>query len=114
MNDYENPHVHPQEDAHYEVISNPGYSAQADASAYRADASSEYGYAAASKTKDTKRPWIITLVLILCCCILSGAMGAGGVLLMQHLQADETAPAPEQEQQQNQQGSSGNFPWGRP
>ena len=66
MNDYENPHVHPQEDAHYEVISNPGYSAQADASAYRADASSEYGYAAASKTKDTKRPWIITLVLILC------------------------------------------------
>ena len=51
--------------------------------------------AAAPKKKKKKQPWVLTLILVLCCSLLSGAMGVGGVLLMQHLQAEEATEIPE-------------------
>ena len=99
MKEYENPNALPQEDAHYEVISNPGdpnrgapYNCYADAPSKP----SEYRYVPEPKKKKKKQPWVAMLILVLCCALLSGAMGAGGVLLMQHLQAEETPEIPEQ------------------
>ena len=99
MYDYENSNELPQEDAHYEVISNPGNSDQADPYIYHVpapDTPSEYRYVPEPKKKRKKPLWGVTLILVLCCCLLSGAMGVGGVLLMQHLQSGETSRDPEQ------------------
>ena len=88
MNEYENPNELPKEDAHYEVISNPGKPNQADPYTYYAgtpNTPSEYRYVPQPKKKKKKQPWVLTIVLVLCCCLLSGACGVGGVLLMQHL-----------------------------
>ena len=42
-----------------------------------------------SKQKKKKLPWGLILVIALICALLGGAAGAGGVLLMQHMQAEE-------------------------
>ena len=101
MNEYENPNELPQEDARYEVISNPGNPNQADPYTYYAsmpNTPSEYRHVPEPKKKKKKKqPWALTLILLLCCCLLSGAMGVGGVLLMQHLQAEEVPETPEQD-----------------
>ena len=98
MNEYENPNELPQEDARYEVISNPGNPNQSDPYTYYTgthNAPSEYRYAPEPKKKKKKQPWVFTLILVLCCAVLSGAMGVGGVLLMQHLQTQEEVEVPE-------------------
>ena len=100
MNEYENPNELPQKDARYEVISNPGNPNQGDPYTYYAgtpNTPSEYRYVPQPKKKKKKQPWVLTLILVLCCSLLSGAMGVGGVLLMQHLQAEEVPEIPEQD-----------------
>ena len=100
MNEYENPNELPQEDAHYEVISNPGNTHQDDPYTYYAgtpNTPSEYRYVPESQKKKKKQPWLLTVILVLCCSLLSSAMGVGGVLLMQHLQAEEVEELPEQD-----------------
>ncbi len=100
MNEYENPNELPREDAHYEVISNPGNPNQEDPYTYYASTPStpsEYRYVPQSKKEKKKQPLLLTLILVLCCCLLSGAMGVGGVLLMQRLQAEEVPELPEQD-----------------
>ena len=92
MSEYENPNELPQEDAHYEVISTPGKLNQGDPYAYYAgtpNTPSEYRYVPEPKKKKKKQPWVLTIILVLVCSLLSGAMGVGGVLLMQHLQTEE-------------------------
>ena len=92
MNEYDNPNELPQEDAHYEVISTPGKLNQGDPYTYYAsipNTPSEYRYVPEPKKKKKKQPWVLTIILVLVCSLLSGAMGVGGVLLMQHLQAEE-------------------------
>ena len=100
MNDYENTNELLQEDAHCEVISEQGTPSRDDPYTYYAgtpNTPSEYRYVPAPKKKKKKQTWILTLVMVLCCSLLSGAMGVGGVLLMQQLQAEEAPEAPEQE-----------------
>ena len=41
------------------------------------------------KQKKKKQPWGLILVIALSCSLLGGAAGAGGVLLMQHMQAEK-------------------------
>lgn len=45
-------------------------------------------YVPGPKKTRKKQPWVIIAVVALCCSLLSGAMGVGGVLLVQHLQAE--------------------------
>ena len=100
MNEYENPNSLPQEDARYEVISNPAATGKDDPYTYYAGTSampSEYRYIPEAKKKKKKLPWGMILVIALCCSLLGGAMGAGGVLLMQQLQPEEAPETPEQE-----------------
>lgn len=100
MSEYDNPNELPQEDAHYEVISNPGDSHQNDPYTYYAGTPSTpsgYRYVPEPKKKKKKQPWLLTIILVLCSSLLSGAMGVGGVLLMQHLQAEEAPEIPEQD-----------------
>ena len=100
MNEYENPNELPQEDAHYEVISNSGNTHQDDPYTYYAgtpNTPSEYRYVPESQKKKKKQPWLLTVIAVLCCSLLSSAMGVGGVLLMQHLQAEEVEEIPEQD-----------------
>ena len=92
MNEYENPNELPREDAHYEVISTPGKLNQGDPYTYYAgtpNTPSEYRYIPQPKKKKKRQPWVLTIILVLVCSLLSGAMGVGGVLLMQHLQTEE-------------------------
>ena len=101
MNEYENLNELPQEDARYEVITNPGNSHGHDTyDAGIPDTVFHARYIPEPKKKKKKQPWALTLILIcilvLCCSLLSGAMGVGGVLLMQSLQ-EEAPEAPEQD-----------------
>ena len=99
MSVYDNPNKLPREDGQYEVISNPGNLHQNDPYTYYAgtpNTPSEYRYVPEPKKKK-KQPWLLTIILVLCCSLLSGAMGVGGVLLMQHLQAEEAPEIPEQD-----------------
>lgn len=99
MNEYENPNELPREDAHYEVISNPENPDREDPYTYYAGTPHtpcEYRYTPEPKKK-RKQPWELTLVLVLCCCLLSGAMGAVGVLLTQRLQPEAVQEAPKQD-----------------
>ena len=100
MNEYENTNEIPHQDTHYEVISTPGRATPDDPYTYYASSpatSSEHRDVQEPKKKKNKHRWVVTLILVLCCSLLSGALGAGGVLLMQDLQAEETAEAPEQD-----------------
>ena len=100
MNAYENPNALPQEDARYEVLSNPGHPNQGDPYNYDAGTPNtplEYRYVPVPQKKKKKQPWVLPLILVLCCSLLSGAMGVGGVLLMQHLQAEEVPEVTEQD-----------------
>ena len=107
MNEYENSNEQPLEDARYEVISNPENTNQEGTfTCYASTHSSpsEYRYVPESKKKKKKQPWLLTLILVLCCSLLSSAMGVGGVLLMQHLQAEDVEIVPEQNISQIMQG----------
>ena len=100
MSEYDNPNELPQEDVHYEVISNPGKPYQNDPYTYYAGTPgtpSEYRYVPEPKKKKKKQPWMLTIILVLCCCLLSAACGVSGVLLMQHLQAEEVEEVPAQD-----------------
>ena len=55
---------------------------------------SEYRYVPEPKKKKRKHTWVMVLAALLCC-LLSGAMGVGGVLLVQHFQAEEAEEVPE-------------------
>ena len=100
MNEYDNPSELPQEDPHYEVISEPEKTRQDDPYTYYAGTPGppfEYRYVPESKKKKKKQPWRLTMILVLCCSLLSAACGVGGVLLMQHLQAENAEEVPEQD-----------------
>ena len=58
---------------------------------------SEYRYVPQQKKKKKKMPWGVILAVALCCSLLGGAVGAGGVLLAQRLQAEEAEEVPEQD-----------------
>ena len=58
--------------------------------------SSPYRYVPEPKsTKKKKRSWVLPLVVALCC-LLSGACGVGGVLMVQHIQAQQAEEVPEE------------------
>ena len=98
MNEYENPNELPQTDARYEVISNPGKPNHDNPYTYYArtpNTPSECRHVPEVKKK--KLPWVFILILALCCCLLSGALGVGGVLLMQRIQAEEAEEVQEQD-----------------
>ena len=46
--------------------------------------------------KKKKLPWGLILVIALCCSLLGGAMGTGGILLVQHLQTEQVDEIPEE------------------
>ena len=97
MNEYEKSNELPQDDAHYDILSNPGANQQQDRYTYYAGnpgVPSEYRYVPEPKKKKS-RSWGGICALVLCCCLLSAACGVGGVLLMQHIQAANTQEAPE-------------------
>ena len=98
MNEYENPNELPQTDARYEVISNPGKPNHDNPYTYYTrtpNTPSECRHVPEVKKK--KLPWVFILILALCCCLLSGALGVGGVLLMQRIQAEEAEEVQEQD-----------------
>ncbi len=59
--------------------------------------SSEYRYVPEppKKKKKRKHTWMMVLVVVLCC-LLSGACGVGGVLMVQHIQAQQVEEVPEE------------------
>ena len=100
MNEYENSNELPRDNAHYEVVSHPGNTGQDDTYTYYArtpSTPSEYRYVPEPKKKKKKFPWGVILIVALCCSLLGGAMGAGGVLFVQHFQAEEEEEVPEQD-----------------
>ena len=100
MNEYENPREHLQEDAQYEVISNPGNNNREHSYTYYAGtphSPSEYRFVPEPKKKKKKTPWGLILIVALCCAVFGGAMGAGGVLFMQHLQEETVEEVPQQD-----------------
>ena len=58
--------------------------------------SSPYRYVPEPKSaKKKKRSWVLPLVVALCC-LLGGACGVGGVLMVQHIQAQQVEEVPEE------------------
>jgi len=58
--------------------------------------SSPYRYVPEPRSaKKKKRSWVLPLVAALCC-LLSGACGVGGVLMVQHIQAQQVEEVPEE------------------
>ena len=99
MSEYENPNEIPQQ---HPVQSDPYtyYSGQPVPS-------SPYRYVPEpKKPKNKKRGWVLPLVVALCC-LLSGAMGVGGVLFVQHIQAQQVEEIPEENVSHVLQG----IPW---
>ena len=88
MSEYENPNEIPQQ-----------HSVQSDPYTYYSGQpvpSSPYRYVPeAKKIKKKKRGWVLPLVVALCC-LLSGTMGVGGVLFVQHIQAQQAEEIPEE------------------
>ena len=88
MSEYENPNEVPEQPL---VRSDPytyysGHPMQ----------SSPYRYVPERKSaKKKKRSWVLPLVVALCC-LLSGACGVGGVLMVQHIQAQQVEEVPEE------------------
>ena len=88
MSEYENPNEVPEQPP---VKSDPytyysGHPVQ----------SSPYRYVPEPKSaKKKKRSWVLPLVVALCC-LLSGACGVGGVLMVQHIQAQQVEEVPEE------------------
>ena len=88
MSEYENPNEMPEQPP---VQSDPytyysGHPMQ----------SSPYRYVPEPKSaKKKKRSWVLPLVVALCC-LLSGACGVGGVLMVQHIQAQQVEEVPEE------------------
>ena len=88
MSEYENPNEIPQQ---HPVQSDPYtyYSGQPVQS-------SPYRYVPEPKSaKKKKRSWVLPLVVALCC-LLSGVCGVGGVLMVQHIQAQQVEEVPEE------------------
>ena len=99
MNEYEN-NEFPQEDVPFQTTSDPEPPRQEDPYTYYAgtpNTPSEYSYIPESKKKKKKQRWTAVLALVLCCSLVSGAIGAGGVLLIQHMQSDETPETPQED-----------------
>ena len=99
MEEYENPNEIPQSGTQYQAQPRISPACQNDPYTYYSgspSAPSEYRYVPEPKTKKKKQKhtWVLVLVVALCC-LLSGAMGVGGVLLVQHLQAEEVEEVPE-------------------
>ena len=94
MSEYENPNEAP-----YQAPSCVNPPMQNDPYTYysgQPSMPSEYRYVPQpQKKKKKKQPWVTVLVIALCC-LLSGAMGAGGVLLTQHIQAQQVEEIPEE------------------
>ena len=88
MSEYENPNEMPEQPP---VKSDPytyysGHPVQ----------SSPYRYVPEPKSaKKKKRSWVLPLVVALCC-LLSGVCGVGGVLMVQHIQAQQVEEVPEE------------------
>ena len=94
MEEYENPNDMPHQAPPHE-----GAADQNDRYTYYSGipaSGSEYRYVPEPKKKKKKRKhtWVMVLVVALCC-LLSGAMGVGSVLLVQHLQAEKAEEVPE-------------------
>lgn len=71
-----------QEDAVYEILSEPAPK-QEDPYTYYAGNPAPSAYRYMPEPKKKKMPWGVLLITILCSSIIGGAMGVGGVLLMQ-------------------------------
>ena len=94
MEEYENPNDQPYQAVPYESPDN-----QNDRYTYYSGipaSGSEYRYVPEppKKKKKRKHTWVMVLVVALCC-LLSGAMGVGGVLLAQQIQAEKAEEVPE-------------------
>ena len=94
MEEYENPNDMPHQAPPHE-----GAADQNDRYTYYSGipvSGSEYRYVPEpkKKKKTRKHTWMMVLVVVLCC-LLSGAMGVGGVLLVQHIQAEKAKEVPE-------------------
>ena len=88
MSEYENPNEMPEQPP---VKSDP----YTDYSGHPVQ-SSPYRYVPEPKSaKKKKRSWVLPLVVALCC-LLSGACGVGGVLMVQHIQAQQVEEVPEE------------------
>ena len=99
MNEYENTNGFPREDARDRAAAAPGHDPYTYYSGTPSD-SAEYRYVPAVQKKKKKRSWGLILVAIVCSSLVSGAMGVGGVLLAQRLQA-EAIPAETEAQEED-------------
>ena len=94
MEEYENPNDMPHQASPHEcaVDQNDRYTYYSGMPVR----SSEYRYVPEppKKKKKRKHTWMMVLVVVLCC-LLSGAMGVGGVLLAQQIQAEKAEEVPE-------------------
>ena len=93
----ENNNELPQENAVYEIISNPSREG-----AYTYYAGSPETSSAPKPTPEPEKkklPWGTLLAVILCSSIIGGAMGVGGVLLTQHFQSQPSVQQTEAEEE---------------
>ena len=96
MNEYEN-----YEEAPQSAVPGTDLSSQSDPYTYysgQPEQSGTYRYVPKTKKKKKKQPWGPVLAIALCCSLLGGAIGAGGVLWLQHLQERQEESAVEEEQ----------------
>ena len=85
-----------QADAVYEIISTP--SGEGSYTYYTGSPETAAAQKPAPEPKKKKKlPWGTLLAVILCSSLIGGAMGVGGVLLMQHFQAQAAAEEPQEE-----------------
>ena len=101
MNEYENPNVLPQDTSHSGMLSNPGNPNREDPYTYyvgNPNAPSNYWYVPEPKKKKKKKTqWGAILAVALICSLLGGAIGAGGMVLVQRFQTGEAESAPVQD-----------------
>ena len=90
MSEYENVNELPQEDAQYEPLPAEKVQTNDHYTYYSGSPSADEGSAYAPEKKK-KQPWTLLVVLVLCCSLVSGALGAGGVLLLQRSQKEDVA-----------------------
>lgn len=98
MNEYENPNEVPQCDSPYQVPPRINPAHQDDPYTYYSgypSPGSGHRYTPEPRKKK-KLPWGLILVIALCCSLLGGAMGTGGILLVQHLQTEQVDEIPEE------------------
>lgn len=91
MNEYENPNEVPDQTP---TETNP--TVQKDPYTYYSGQPSVPTEYRDPPKKKNKQPWVMALVIALCCSLLGGAIGAGGVLLAQHIQEEKVEDLPEE------------------